>query len=379
MDSSKQVNNNDAHGLTAAELEAIAGLIQLVQSDQGQSTTEASADGETLVAKAMKANSPPHANTLLGNPSSVPASMSTPPTNPNSRVASNQPTAIRPTVNNNAGSTTWFHDLLSRVPLKSFMRYGMRPMQLDTEGERRLEAVLTAMHQRSCIQEAAWYLDDNNWDVQDAITQYQYDEACRAKDQTGTYQRALQETNSVTLQNFDQGLLQYRIREGGGMRRRYDLPNASSFDVNCADHLRALNHWLADMSRMRGPLPEIPAASGSDREWTDSEGRYLQNLYASKKEDFAIGKPPDMARIVEEFNKVFVGRYLPGRVKPCPARTVSSANAWLDRVWKRDEPGNRLNLQQRYASAMNILQHRKDEDDEYRLFTQSGSHSQTTP
>ncbi|KAK5051543.1 hypothetical protein LTR84_003195 [Exophiala bonariae] len=358
MDSRKQVNNTTS-SLTATELEAIAGLIQLAQPRQAEASFEAGTESKPPVRTA--------------NTTAISAG-----TNSRQIVTSLEEhtgqiqTAMQSQVADNAqpGPQTWFHDLLSRAALKNFMRYGVRPMQLDAEGEGRLEAVLVVMQQRSSVQEAAWYLDDNNWDVQDAITQYLYDEAGRANDQTGAYQRALQATNSVTRHSFNQGLLQYRIREGGGLRRRYDFPNTDAFDVDNVDHLRALNHWRADMDRLRGPLPDVPRATRSDRGWTDSECRYLQNLYASKKDDFTVGKRPDMAKIMEEFNKVFVGRYLPGRLNPCSARTISSANAWLDRSWKRDEPGKRLNLQQRYETAMNILQHRKDEDDEYHQFTQ---------
>lgn len=249
------------------------------------------------------------------------------------------------------------------------MRYGVRPTQLDAEGERRVAEVLVKMPERSSIQEAAWYLDANNWNAQDAIAQYQRDETIRADFQTAIYRERLQAANSVTKQNFKLGLLQYRIPEGAGMRRRYDFPTSSDFDIDNADHLQALNHWLTDMARLRGPLPNIPAASGADREWTDGECRYLQNLYASKREDFSIGKPPDMVKMIDDFNKVFVGRYMPGRVHPCSARTVSSANAWLDRVWKKDDLGNRLIHQQRYASATNILRHREEEEAEYHQFT----------
>lgn len=351
MDSSRSINDNDASGFTAHELEAVAGLLKLSQSDQRIPTTEASTEDSPQASDANKADRSTDAN-LPRTTGQIPATGQTP-----------------ATCDSNTERKTWFHDLLPRVPLKNFMRYGVRPTQLDAEGERRIAEVLVEMPERSSIQEAAWYLDANNWNAQDAVAQYQRDETIRADFQTAIYRERLQAANSVTKQNFNPGLLQYRIPEGAGMRRRYDFPTSGDFDIDNADHLRALNHWLADMARLRGPLPNIPAASGADREWTDGECRYLQNIYASKREDFAVGKPPDMVKMIEDFNKVFVGRYMPGRVDPCSARTVSSANAWLDRVWKKDDLGNRLIHQQRYASATNILRHREEEEAEYRQFT----------
>lgn len=279
-------------------------------------------------------------------------------------LTTNQPPILPST---ESGSKTWFHDLLERVPLKKFVRFGMRPSQLDAEGERRLEAVLVEMPERSCVQEAAWYLEENKWVVADAIDQYKKDEATRASQNSAGYQQALQAANSVTKQSFSQDLLDFRIKETVGTRR-YTFPGAEEFNVDNPDHIRALNHWRADLTRLRGPLPNIPAPTGTDKYWKEGEERFLQNLYANKKDEYAVGGLPDMAKLVEELNLVTVGRYMPGKVIPCAGRTITSANAWLDRTWKKDDQGNRIIHQQRYISAVKILNKSEEEQAEYNRF-----------
>ncbi|KEF57052.1 uncharacterized protein A1O9_07242 [Exophiala aquamarina CBS 119918] len=272
-----------------------------------------------------------------------------------------------PLTSTEPSSKTWFHGLLGRVPLKKFLRFGLRTAQLDAEGERRLEALLVEMPERSCVQEAAWYLEENKWNVNDAIAQYKEDEAARASQNSTEYQQALQAANTVTKQNFSHDLLDFRIKETVGTRR-YTFPGAEEFDIDNPDHLRALNHWRADLARVRGPLPNIPVPTGTDKYWKKGEERYLQYRYANKKDEYAVGALPDMAKLVDELNYVTVGRYMPEKVIPCAGRTVTSANAWLDRTWKRDSQGNRIIHQQRYISAIKILNRRDEEQAEYDRF-----------
>ena len=274
-------------------------------------------------------------------------------------------TAQPPTLPNTEQSPkTWFHDLLDRVPLKKFVRFGLRTPQLNAEGEHRIEAVLVAMPERSCVQEAAWYLEENNWVVRKAIAQYQQDEAARANQNSAEYQQALQAAKSVTKQSFTRDLLEFRIQEATGTRR-YNFPGAEDFNIDNPNHLRALNHWRADLTRMRGPLPTIPAPTGADKYWKPGEERFLQYRYAHRKDDYAVGGTPDMAKLVGELNLVTVGRYMPGKLVPCAGRTVTSANAWIDRTWKKDNQGNRILFQQRYNSSLNILRKREEEEAEY--------------
>jgi hypothetical protein len=342
MDSNRSLDN-----YSPRELEAASALLEVfgrpIQFDPARWTAEASTEDEIPAGEVEMADAPTD---------SIPS------------LTTDQPQA---TIPSESSTKAWFHDLLDRIPLKNFMRFGLRPAQLDEEGERRLEAVLVEMPERSCIQEAAWYLEENEWSVEDAIKQYKKDEAARRNTNNATYQQALQAANSVTKQSFSQDLLEFRIKETVGTRR-YKYPNSKEFNVDNPNHLRSLNHWLADMTRVRGPLPVIPAASGSDRNWKAGEERYLQNLYADKKDDFAVGKLPDMAKMIEELNSVTVGRYMPGRTNPCSARTVTSANAWLDRTWKKDDQGNRVAQKQRYASALRILKKQEEEEAEYSQF-----------
>lgn len=262
---------------------------------------------------------------------------------------------------------TFLHDILQIAPLQDFVRLALRTSVLDGEAERRIRAVLQVMKSRNCAQEAMWYLDENEWDVRKATTQYRADEALRRQRASPLYALVNRQANPVTYRNFRPCLLEFDDAEdpvdNPSTKTSVPFPNSVLFDRHNRSHLQALNQWRSDLSREHRPLPPVEEFLRTG--YTGCEERFLRNRFADLLDEFKEGKTPAAKDIVRDFNVVFQGRYVPGAVDPCGPRRLGSISNFIDRNWKRDENGRRVRYLANYRAALRIKLVREGEQREY--------------
>lgn len=271
--------------------------------------------------------------------------------------------------------STWFSNLLRHRPLRNFVQAGLTTSALDVEAEHKIEAVLKAMTTRSCVQEALWYLEGNEWDVKEAIKQYESDESLRSANAAQIYQQLNQQANAITSQAFQPSMLAFPIpaRSGDGKGSRVvRFPGSELFDANNADHMRALNQWRNDVSRYYNGPPDIPAAVKRTR-YTKFEERLVRNAFGEHIDEFKQGAPPNTQAITRFYNEVFQGRYLPGEINPCPERKGNFITTYIDRKFKLDDQGNRIQTLGNYHAALKIQAVRQQEQAEYDARRASGA------
>ncbi|KAI1619632.1 hypothetical protein EDD37DRAFT_201828 [Exophiala viscosa] len=251
--------------------------------------------------------------------------------------------------------STWFHALLQEQPLRDFIRLGLKTASLDRAAERKIELVLLVMTARSCVQEACWYLDENDWDIQRAISQYQSDEMQRIINPSQLYLQLNRQATSITSQNFNERMLFIAVPTSHNGKF---FPG--QFDVNNSEHLRALNQWQADMTRMlRGPpiIPDIVRKG-----YSPVEQRFMRNRFANDITAFQNGGLANWVAITKEFKDVFQGRYVPGETNPCPERMRGSITNYMIRHFRQGQTGQVL---ANYNAALRILAVREQEQGEY--------------
>lgn len=262
--------------------------------------------------------------------------------------------------------STWFHALLQRRPLSTFVQLGLTTSTLDERAELKIQAVLEVMTTRSCVQEAMWYLDANKWDEQDAIDQYQADELKRAATPCATYGQLNQQANTVTAENFKLGMLTFMITglSAAGRKRIVRFPGWETFDATNANHLRALNQWRNDASRIYNGPPAVPAHLKRIR-YTEHENRLSRNTFADKIDDFKRDTPPNHTKMACFYNQTFQGRYLPGEIEPCQERVGNFTAAYVHRKFKSKNPIEGGKPLSNYETALKIQEVRRREQKDY--------------
>ncbi|EXJ61922.1 hypothetical protein A1O7_02353 [Cladophialophora yegresii CBS 114405] len=233
---------------------------------------------------------------------------------------------------NMASGKPWFHDLLECKPLQDFVRIGLRTARLDSQAEERVAAVLAIMEDRSCVQEACWYLEACGWDVQQATALYRHDEATRRRRKKSRHSAASRLAAQVTATNYNPTMLNFQTRQVNGLSRPaavFARPDA--FDKHNAQHIKALNQWRNDLRRLLDGVPSTNLTSTDSSptlaKYTEEEDRFLLNRFGSKIPDSDIqGKGLAMQEITREFNALFVGWCLPHAFSPCGPRKVESIN-----------------------------------------------------
>ncbi|KAK5198005.1 hypothetical protein LTR99_009423 [Exophiala xenobiotica] len=264
-------------------------------------------------------------------------------------------------------SSTWFGTLIQHRPLRNFVQAGLTTSVLGAEAEHKTETVLKAMTTRSCVQEALWYLEGNEWEVKKAIKQYESDESLRSANAAQIYQQLNQQANAITSQAFQPSMLAVPIpaRSGDGARPRVvRFPGHETFDAKNADHMRALNQWRNDISRYYKGPPEIGATVKRTR-YTKFEERLMRNAFGDRIDEFKQGAAPNNQSIARFYNEVFQGRYLPGEINPCPERKGNFITTFIDRKFKLDDKGNRVQTLGNYHAALKIQAVRQQEQAEY--------------
>lgn len=244
-----------------------------------------------------------------------------------------------------ASGKPWFHQFLRLKPLCSFVEHSLRGPVTGDEAERRLEPVLAVMSERSCIQEACWYLEACGWDHNNAIALYRHDERQRRSRRLELHKRSTQVAKPVAQFN-SLLLLKFHYAEAGAANRTVaTLSMARDFDRDNDDHMRALNQWRNDMARLFVGPPKLsdnkpfPATLAT---YSEFEGRFLRNGFGSKIPEFGNKRVKTaFQEITDEFNKVFVGRFLPKAYSPCgPREWTSIKEHILTKLLgrKRDDP-----------------------------------------
>lgn len=256
--------------------------------------------------------------------------------------------------------STWFHNLLQEQPLKDFVRLGLRTSVIDLEAEQKIEAVLKGMPSRSCLQEACWYLDENDWSVARAMAQYDADEKQRLSNASQLFHQLNRGANGINPQNFNPTMLSFKVPANRASKGGQTIHFTGEFDVNNPDHLHALNQWYADMTRMYNGPPAVPDIVGQG--YKPVEQRFIRNRYADNIDVLKEGGQPGLKEIADELNAVFQGRYLPGETNPCPKRAAGSVASYIHRKFKDGQPKQVL---ANYHAALRILAIREQEQKEY--------------
>ncbi|KAJ9616441.1 hypothetical protein H2200_000159 [Cladophialophora chaetospira] len=219
---------------------------------------------------------------------------------------------------------SWFRGLLRCRPLLAFAEYSLRGPIATVEAERRLAAVLTAMTERSCVQEACWYLEAHNWNETEAIARYKLDEKHRGKLKSELHKRSNRVAKEVTVFN-DLSLLKFHVDDADGSSRTVaTLSKARDFDKDSEDHMKVLNQWRNDLTRMFVGPPMLSTTEpfpATLAKYSEFENRFLRNRFGSKIAEFD-DKTMTTAfqEIADEFNALFVGRFLPNAYSPCGPR-----------------------------------------------------------
>jgi hypothetical protein len=127
-------------------------------------------------------------------------------------------------------------------------------------------------------------------------------------------------------------MLNFQLRDANGLVRtvaQFVRPDA--FNKHDAEHMKALNQWRNDLTRLLCGSPSATCTSTStafpptQARYTEAEDRFLLNRFGSKIPDFDVQtKSLAMQEITHDFNALFVGRCLPHAPSPCGPRKVES-------------------------------------------------------
>ncbi|KAK4942586.1 hypothetical protein LTR10_017715 [Elasticomyces elasticus] len=243
-----------------------------------------------------------------------------------------------------SSESTWFHNLAQEQPLKDFFRLGLKSSSLDQAANRK---------------EACWYLDENDWNVQRAIAQYQSDEKKRSINPSRLYFLLNWQAINNTWQNFKHRMLSIKLpptRNGRIQVVKFPGP----FHVNNSEHLRALNQWHADLLRVFGGPPKIPDIVRQG--YKPVEQRFIRNRFADDFKALQNGGQPRWKAIAVEFNAVFQGRYLPSETNLCPERSRASVSTYIQRHFRQ---GLGKQAFANYHAALRMLTVREQEQKEY--------------
>jgi hypothetical protein len=172
-------------------------------------------------------------------------------------------------------------------------------------------------------------------------------------------------------------MLNFQLRDANGVIRtvaQFVRPDA--FNKHDAEHMKALNQWRNDLTRLLCGSPSATCTSTStafpptQAKYTEAEDRFLLNRFGSKIPDFDVQtKSLAMQEITHDFNALFVGRCPPHALSPCGPRKVESIKEHIHTSLigrKLGDPSYRL-----VALTIKAIQAR--EQAEFEALTMAGS------